>query len=99
MSAKDEEGAADDFYYAFVRLNGFTGEPDFWIIPSKVVCPLIKLSHKKWEDTPGRGGREHSKSNPMRWLPVELREADKKYYPKEWESEVKKYYKNLKQLL
>ena len=99
LSLKDENGQADDFYYAFVRLNGFKKDPDFWIIPSNVVCPLLKNSHKKWEDTPGKNGKEHSKLNNMRWLPVELRSADKKYYLKEWEEEVKKYYKNLDQLL
>src|SRR3990167_4696838 len=29
LSAKDETGASDDFYYAFVRLNQFNKEPDF----------------------------------------------------------------------
>ncbi len=99
LSIKDESCQADDFYYAFVRINNFTKEPDFWIIPSSVVCPLVKISHKKWEDTPGKGGKEHSKLNTMRWLPIELRMSDKKYYPKEWENEVKKYYKNLNQLI
>ena len=98
LSSKDEKGASDDFYYAFVKLNGFKSEPCFWIIPSKIVCPLMKIAHKKWEDTPGRNGREHSKSNKMRWLPIELKGADKKYYPQEWENEVKKYHKNLEQI-
>jgi len=99
LSDKDGDGQSDDFYYAFVKLNNFVKEPDFWIIPSKIVCPLVRKAHKKWEDTPGRGGKEHSKSNTMRWLPVELRGSDEKYYPKEWEKEVKKYHKNLKQLI
>ena len=64
----------------------------------KIVCPLIKDAHKKWEDTPGRGGKKHGKS-AVRWLPVVLRLSDRKYYPEEWENEVKKYHKNLKQLL
>src|SRR3989338_3445613 len=34
LSVKDETCQADDFYYAFVKLNNFTKEPDFWIIPS-----------------------------------------------------------------
>ena len=51
LSAKDEEGATDDFYYALVKLNGFVKEPDFWIIPSKTLCPLIRGAHKKWMET------------------------------------------------
>ena len=98
LSIKDENCEADDFYYAFVKLNNFIKEPDFWIIPSKIVCPLIKISHKKWEDTPGRNGQMHNKSG-IRWLPVVLSPADKKYYPEEWGDEIKKYHKNLDQLL
>ena len=99
LSAKDEGGATDDFYYAFVKLNGFAKEPDFWIIPSKVVCPLIRDAHKKWEITPGRNKQQHSLSNKMRILPIELRGSQKIYYSTKWENEVKKYHKNLKQLL
>lgn len=98
LSIKDEGGVASDFYYAFVRLNGFLQEPDFWIIPSEVVCPLIKDAHKKWEEAPGRGGKKHNESS-VRWLPVILSPADKRYYPGSWEEEIKKYHNNLKQLL
>jgi len=54
LSAKDEHGAADDFYYALVKLNGFKKEPDFWVIPSTVVCPLIKSSDEIYMKTPGK---------------------------------------------
>ena len=98
LSARDETGAADDFYFAFVKPNGFAREPDFWIIPSKIVCPLIRQAHKKWENTPGRNNRPHGKST-VRILPIELRGNERIYYPGEWTTEVKKYYKNLEQLL
>ena len=97
LSQKDENGETDDFYYAFVKLNNFSKEPDFWIIPSKVVCPLIRESHKKWGITPGRNNRAHKVSG-LRLLPIELRGSQKIYYPAEWENEVKKYYKNIAQL-
>lgn len=99
LSKKDEEGQADDFFYAFVKLNGFNKEPDFWIIPSKVVCPLIQKAHKKWETTPGKNNKQHSLTNTMRILPIELRGSYKTLYPAGWEEEVKQYYKNLQQLL
>ena len=98
LSAKDEVGQSDDFYYAFVRLNGFDTEPDFWVIPSKVVCPLIKNAHKKWEDTLGKNGERHGIST-VRWLPTVVKGTQAKYYQKEWESEIQQYHKNLKQLL
>lgn len=97
LSVKDETGQSDDFYYAFVKLNQFEREPDFWIIPSKVVCPLIRIAHKKWEKTPGRNNRKHGIST-VRWLPFDVRGSDERYYPKEWNDEIKQYYKNLKQL-
>ncbi len=97
LSEKDEAGSAKDFYYAFVRLNEYKSEPDFWIIPSKVVCKLLRETHQKWKITPGRNGRPHGTSN-VRILPIELRGAQNIYYPKTWANQVKKYYKNLAQL-
>ncbi len=98
LSVKDEVGLAKDFYYVFVRLNEYKTEPDYWIIPSKIVCKLIKEAHKKWTTTLGKNDRPHGKSN-IRILPIELRGAQNIYYPKAWTKQVKKYYKNLKQLL
>ncbi|MEI7765475.1 MAG: hypothetical protein WCI93_02710 [bacterium] len=98
LSEKDETGQADDFYYIFVKLNGFEQEPDFWVIPSKIVCPLIRDAHKKWGAMLGKNDRPHGISN-LRRLPLVVRGQDEKYYPKEWEKEIKQYYKNLKQLL
>jgi hypothetical protein len=99
LSNKDEVGQSPDFYYAFVKLNGFNKEPDFWIIPSEVVCPLIQKAHKKWETTLGRNGQQRSLTNTMRILPIEVIKGYKLLYPENWEEEVKKYYKNLNQLL
>ena len=98
LSVKDETGQADDFYYAFVKLNGFKEEPDFWIIPSKVVCTLIKEADDRWLRKPGRNNKKH-KGSTMRTLPVEVRESQKDLFPENWNEEVRKYYKNLKLLL
>lgn len=98
LSAKDETGQTDDFYYAFVKLNGFREEPDFWIIPSKVVCPVIKQADERWLRKPGRNNKKH-KGSAMRTLPVEVRESQKELFPENWNTEVKKYYKNLKPLI
>ena len=98
LSSKDEKGQSDDFYYIFVRLNEFKDEPDFWVIPSDTVCRLLKESHEKWKNTLGRNNRAHGISD-VRRLPIKLRGSDKLYYPDNWEEQIKKYYKNLKQLL
>ena len=98
LSVKDENGAADDFYYAFVKLNGFEKEPAFWIIPSRIVCPLLKNSHGIWLKTPGRNGRTHVGSS-MRILPIDVRRTQAALYPPNWAEQVKRYYKQLDQLL
>lgn len=88
----DENRSDDDLFYALVRLNEFKEEPDFWILPSKVVAKLLKSSHAKWLETPGRNGRRHSDSNRMRMFWV----TNGPFYPKEWAEEIKKYHKNIK---
>ena len=49
--------------------------------------------------TLGRNGKKHNSSS-MRILPIiRIRESNKNLYPKNWNEKVKKYYKNLEQLL
>lgn len=98
LSVKDENGESKDFYYAFVKLWGFKSEPDFWIVPSEILCPLLKNSHKKWTNTLNKKGGNHGHSD-VRLFPFELTKGQKQYYPENWEEEVKKYYKNLRQLI
>lgn len=98
LSIKDEVGQSDDFYYAFVKLNKFKKEPDFWIIPSKVVCPIIKESDERWLKTMGKNNKPH-KGSTMRILPIKVRESQRMLYPEHWSEDVIKYYQNLDQLL
>ncbi|XOB46402.1 MAG: hypothetical protein ACKKMV_03050 [Candidatus Nealsonbacteria bacterium] len=93
LSEKNETDGLDDFYYAFVRLNEFKLEPDFWIIPSKRVNELLYNSHRKWLNIDSK-----YKDNPMRNLWIEKDKMSKELYPKNWEEELKKYYKNIEQL-
>lgn len=95
LSQKDEEGASDDFYYAFVKLNNFEKEPDSWIIPSKVVCPLLKHSNEFYLKNPGKKGQQHNDSS-MRILPVEM-EVSNPAYPN-WEKNIQQYHMNFEQL-
>ncbi|MFA6397763.1 MAG: hypothetical protein WDK96_02880 [Candidatus Paceibacterota bacterium] len=101
LSEKDEKGQSNDFFYAFVKLNNFEKEPDFWIIPSNRVCYVLKLVHKKWLKTLDKKGNKHTDSSIrlLDLLHLESREVIKRFYPKDWQNEVKKYYKNLNQLL
>lgn len=50
LNKKNENLIADDLFYCFIGLNEFKKEPDFWIIPSKIVAKHIQNSHQKWLD-------------------------------------------------
>jgi len=95
LSEKNEHKIEKDFYYAFVNLKGFKSLPDFWIIHSAKVGPLIREAHQKWRDDPERN---HSKTLSLRTLPIELTKADRKYYRSTWSDEVEKYKENIEQL-
>jgi len=93
LSEKDEIGGLDDFYYAFIKLNEFKSEPDFWIIPSKRVNEVLYNSHRKWLSI-----NPKNKDNPMRNLWIEKTKTSEELYPKNWWEELKKYCKNIEQL-
>jgi hypothetical protein len=46
----------------------------------------------------GKNNKKHGASN-LRRLPIEIKGSDKLYYPADWGVSMKKYYKNLDQLL
>ena len=97
LSERDEIGASENFYYVFIRLNEFKKEPDFWIIPSTIVSPILKSSHKKWLSILGRINQQHNDSS-LRKLPIILSRSEIGFYPKNWENKLIQYYKHLKQL-
>lgn len=98
LSEKDEEKFEDDLFYSFIRLHGFQKDPEFWLIPSKRVSEIIKNAHATWKLTPGKKGQAHNDSS-VRRLPIIVRGSDTKYYPNNWEEEVKSYYNNFDPIL
>ncbi len=97
LSEKDERGESEDFYYCFIRLNEFQQEPDFWIIPSTIVCPILKNSHAKWLSGMGKNGHIR-KDTSMRLLPLIVSSGLLEFYPEKWEDDLAQYYKNIEQL-
>lgn len=88
---RDKDGIfkGNDFYYAFVRLNNFEDEPDYWIVPSRVVSEVVKNSHESYLKEPNKEGGKHQDSKIRTfWV------ANSRYYPENWGEEIKKYYKN-----
>jgi hypothetical protein len=94
LSEKDELDGADDFFYAFVRLNEFKTEPEFWIIPSKRVNEILVESEKLYRSIPGKRGQVR-KGTSLRILPLITSNFYRSLYPKDWEKELENYYMNL----
>lgn len=97
VNKKCENIYSQNLFYALVLLNEFKKEPDFWIIPSKRMSEILKKAQQKWvAEKPNKRNSEHS----IRDFYVKFTERTraKKYYPQNWEKELKKYYKNIEQL-
>ncbi|MEM5777791.1 MAG: hypothetical protein QXJ06_05120 [Candidatus Aenigmatarchaeota archaeon] len=94
IDKKCENLINDDIFYAFIILNEFKQEPDYWIVPSKIVAKIIKISHRSWLQQLNKKGKKHKESNIRNfWI------VNKRHYPKNWENQLKKYYKNIEMLM
>ena len=64
MSRKHEKLIVDDLFCVFVDIGKEPSDRTIcYVLPSKVVADCIRLCHRVWLDTPGRGGRPHKDSN------------------------------------
>lgn len=97
LNEKDEKWYSNDLFYAFVQLNEFKKEPDFWIVPSKLVAKIIFNAHKIYHKTPKKDWTKKIDWS-LRNFRLELNTTSRRLYPKNREKELKKYYKNLNQL-
>lgn len=64
LGAKNENISGKNIIYFFVSLNDLD-QPEYHIVPSKIVAETIKRSHKEWLETPGKNGQPHN-DNPIR---------------------------------
>jgi Holliday junction resolvase-like predicted endonuclease len=55
-------------FVVMVNLTKNIKHMDFYIVPTHLVNKWLVRLHKIWEDTPGRNGRPHSKTNTKRHL-------------------------------
>ena len=63
----------DNIIYFLVSLNELE-QPEYHIVPSKIVAKTIREEHAKWLATPGRNGQQHN-DNPIR----KFSDSDDKY--------------------
>lgn len=98
LSKKDEDGGQDDFYYAFITLNKFIKQPNFWIIPSKRVNEILKYTSDKyfneWITKKGIAPNDVG----LRKLDFTTTKRTQILYPESWLDEVELYEKNIDQL-
>ena len=57
LNKKVENVHSKNMFYVFVCLKGLEERPDYFIVPSKTLATLVKKSHQKWLDTPGKKGQ------------------------------------------
>lgn len=76
MSRKAERDLAENLFYVFVALG--PQQPDaFHIVPRADVARYVREAHKRWLDTPGKGGRVHRDSDVRKFRDSENRYRDR----------------------
>lgn len=93
MGKKADTLIDEHLFYAFVKLNLPDDIPEFWIVPSKVVAPIIKKAHDIWLTTPAKSGVAH-KETSMRLFRLE----NHPLFPEDWEEQLKSFKSNIKSL-
>ena len=59
LNKKNEKLFGNTIFYVFVSLKGLDN-PEYHIVPSKIVADYIRNGHKKWLSTPGKNGQKHN---------------------------------------
>jgi len=78
LNYKAEKISSPNLFYIFVTLGGINENPEYFIVPSRIVAKSITKSHADWLAKPGRKGQAH-KDNPMRHF------DDYESYRNKWE--------------
>jgi hypothetical protein len=63
LNSKCEGYSAPNMFYVFVNLRDKVSQPDFYIVPSKVVASRIRKNHAAWLRTSGKKGQPHNDSS------------------------------------
>ena len=71
LNKKVENVNSKNMFYVFVCLKGLEERPDYFIVPSKTLATLVKKSHQKWLDTPGKKGQSHNDSDMRKFVDLE----------------------------
>jgi hypothetical protein len=70
MGEKHEAQMAENLYFCFVDFGKTTeARPAVYVVPAKVVAEILRLSHQKWLNTPGKNGQARNDGKMRRFLP------------------------------
>jgi hypothetical protein len=64
-------------FYALVNLNNNTKNPDFFIVPSKIVADYCKINHSTWLNTPRKNGKKHNDSSVRKFNDLDEKYLDR----------------------
>lgn len=62
LGTKNETLVNNNLFYIFVSLNDLE-QPEYHIVPSKIVANEIIQTHRKWLNTLGKKGQRHKDNN------------------------------------
>lgn len=70
MKEKHEQLVSDSMFYVLVDVGRDEESPvSFFVLPSKVVAHVCKISHENWRELPNSKGGQHGTSEMRRLLP------------------------------
>ena len=88
MREKHEHIVQDSCFYAFVDLE--PSVPVTFVVPSAIVAEVLRVAHRSWLLTPGRGGRVHRDHDMRRVLPAYTFEVPG--YPPGWLDQYREHW-------
>ena len=70
MKAKHELLTKDRMFYVFVDVGkDISSSVSYFVLPSKEVAKVCKISHENWHETPSKKGTERGETDMRRLLP------------------------------
>ena len=76
-----DEHSNPTVFYVLVNLR--QKKPEYYVVPSTVMGPYLKRTHRKWTQTPGKHGQPHRDSR-VRRFPNEFEEVDLNRFEESW---------------
>lgn len=77
LNEKCETYFAKNLFYVFVKLNNNEKEPEFFVVPSRVVAKFARTNHERWVGTLGRNGKQHINNSMRKFIDIKGKYRDR----------------------